>query len=500
VNEAMRLLEAGGVVAPPVSSNGHGVGVELVRASSLTVTRPTYTWKPRWPNNGVTLLAGLEGLGKTVIAVDRMARLTRGQLEGDRYGRPGDVVYVGIEDDWESQALPRLIAAGADLDRVHFVRLKQGGIFSVEADLGTLTKALASLDEIAAIVVDPLDAHLGEVDSHRKSEVQRSIQHLAELSQLYRCGLLGIGHLNKNELSRDVLMRIIGSKGFTTSARSVLAVGDHPTNDGEWLLVLRKSNFVDRRTVPALRYRIEGREIDHPEDGGTIKTQGVAWLGEEADIDADSILMAPNLEERTERDEAAEWLTDLLADGRPCPYKEVERLASEAGIARATLHRARPLAKVVVERDANAQGRPSTWRLEGPVITRDNRDPLSSQPEAGFSSQSQTQHSETKDETPLSRENDAGFGLSSHVSELRSDETEPLDEASHDEAIAAATSLLGAEPAASQGRCQFCQQESVGLEDLGRLGKACEDCAEQWRPEMQKWAAWNASQFEEISP
>jgi hypothetical protein len=64
----------------------------------------------------------------------------------------------------------------------------------------------------------------------------------------------------------------------------------------------------------------------------------------------------------------------------------------------------------------------------------------------------------------------------------------------HDEAIAAATSLLSAEPVDSRGRCQFCQQASAGLEDLGKLGMACEDCAERWRPEMQRWAAWNAGE------
>jgi hypothetical protein len=60
-----------------------------------------------------------------------------------------------------------------------------------------------------------------------------------------------------------------------------------------------------------------------------------------------------------------------------------------------------------------------------------------------------------------------------------------------DEALAAVTSLLGAEPVNPLGRCQFCQQESVGLEDLGKLGMACEDCEEQWRPEMEQWSRWN---------
>lgn len=356
--------------SPAVANNGRSAvpSLDLVPASSVRVTRPSWLYAKRIPDNGVTLLAGLEGLGKTLISLWLAARITRGQLPGDREGRPGSVVYVGIEDDWASISVPRLIAAGADLDRVHFVNLAAGGVFSVENDLADLSVAVECLPDLAVVIIDPLDAHLGDgVDSHRKSEVQRTVQGLAGLAQAHRCAVLGIGHLNKNEISRDVLMRVIGSKGFTTSARSVLAVGKHPGNEGEALLVVRKSNFgaID---VPALRFRAEGCEIDHPDDGGRVATAIVAWLGEEH-VDADSILRTEDPEERSEREQAAAWLTDLLSDGTPCPYKEVERLASEAGISRATLHRARPLAEVVVERDDGAQGRPSTWRLSSPSHT-----------------------------------------------------------------------------------------------------------------------------------
>lgn len=383
-------------------------GVELARASALRMTRPTWTWDRRIPSNGVSLLAGLEGLGKTLIMLDVAARLTRGQLPGNRRGEPADAVYVGLEDDWSSIVLPRLVAAGADLERVHFVSLTKGGVFSVGADLPALREALSTLDALALVVVDPLDAHLGDdVDSHRKSEVQRAVTTLAELARDHECAVVGIGHLNKNELSRDVLMRIIGSKGFTTSARSVLAVGDHPDNDGEQLLVVRKSNYDDYRSVPALRYRVEACEVPH-DDGGTVETIRVAWLGEQDDIDANAILGTPNSEERTERDDAAEWLTDLLVGGEPCAYKEVERLAAEAGIARATLHRARKLAGVIVERDEGSQGRPSTWRIPD-----------------GLSSQSLTAPGETKDVPLLTRENAPPDRVSSHVSEREGQETKP---------------------------------------------------------------------------
>ncbi len=337
-------------------------GLRLVSASSLRMTRPRWVWRERIATGGVTLVAGLEGLGKTIVMGDAMASVTRGVLPGDVQGTAAPVVYVGHEDDWTSVLLPRLVAAGAVMDRVHFVELPDGNVFALDEHLDDLGTALESIDGVGLIVVDPLDAHLGQsVDSHRKSEVQRSISRLAGLAQQHQCGCVGIGHINKNELSRDVLTRVIGSKGFTTGPRSVLAVGVHPDDVQERILVLAKANLVDRHRVPALRFRIEERQVPH-DDGGTISTAKVVWLGEESGVDPNVIVRMPNDEERTERDEAADWLRDVLDDG-PAKYQEIERMATAAGIARRTLHRARKLAGVVVERDESARGRPSTWRL-----------------------------------------------------------------------------------------------------------------------------------------
>lgn len=84
----------------------------------------------------------------------------------------------------------------------------------------------------------------------------------------------------------------------------------------------------------------------------------------------------------------------------------MEQLASEAGIARATLHRARKLAGIVVEQDktARGRGRHSAWRLPN-------------------SSQSLTATGETNSEPALTSENASPEANSSHVSVLETKET-----------------------------------------------------------------------------
>jgi hypothetical protein len=310
-------------------------------------------------------------MGKTAILGHLTARITRGQLAGDFYGSPRDVVYVGDEDDKASVLIPRLVAVGADLDRVHFMDLPAGVPFAIGADVDKLDALLAGLG-VALVVIDPLDSHLGSsVDAHRKAEVQSAIGTLAVVAQKHRCGIAGLAHLNKGD-ARDLLSRVVGSVGFTTSVRSVIGVGEHPSDERDRVAVLGKANMTDKSSVPALRFRVETIEVDHP-DGGTVNTASVVIVGEEDGVDPHSIVSGLGSEERAERDRATEWLREILSDG-PMLLRDIERLAREENIARATLHRAKGPAGVHSERDDSARGRPASWSLSSHgVSSHDHR-------------------------------------------------------------------------------------------------------------------------------
>jgi hypothetical protein len=92
--------------------------VVLTCAADFKPQRVLWLWDKRLPRGMLALLAGREGLGKSSIALERGARITRGQLEGDLHGVPKSVIVVATEDSWEHTIVPRLMAAGADLKRV----------------------------------------------------------------------------------------------------------------------------------------------------------------------------------------------------------------------------------------------------------------------------------------------------------------------------------------------------------------------------------------------
>ncbi|MEM9611662.1 MAG: AAA family ATPase [Actinomycetota bacterium] len=333
----------------------------LTKAAAVDAARPHWVWDQRIPVGGVTLMAGREGHGKTLLVCWLAARLTRGQLPGEFRGIASDVVYVGLEDDRSTIIKPRLIAAGADVDRFHFVDLHHE-TFALDTHLDDLTAALANLN-VGLIVIDPLDAHLGGVDSHKKGEVQAAIGKLSDLVQDLRCGALGLAHFNKNTGLNDLLTRVSGSSGFSTAVRSVLAIGPHPENENDRLCLLAKANNTSKTDVKAVRYRIESQTVDDPANPDEpIPTAGVAIIGEEDGHQPDQLLAPADPEQRTMIADALDWLYNVLAGG-PQPRVDVERLAREHGITNKTLRTARDRLRVVAERNPNVQGRPSTWSL-----------------------------------------------------------------------------------------------------------------------------------------
>ncbi len=324
------LLHGEDEAAPPY--------LTLTPASSIRIDRPRWVWDRRIPVGGTTLMPGREGLGKTLLACHLGARLTRGQLAGEWWGRPAHVVYIGHEDDRATVLVPRLVAAGADLDRFLFVDIPAGGTFRADVDLAALHTA-ATGRGVALIIVDPLDSHLGAIDSHKKAEVQSTVARLADLAQALRCGALGLAHFNKAAIT-DLLARVVGSVGFTTGPRSVLAVGEHPDDPNERVCVCAKANMTDRSTVPALRFRTESTAVPHPDGGEHIDTGGIVIVGEEHGLDPNSLL-AGDSEERNERQSATAFLLDTLDEVGTLSSEVEDRALHGHDISKRTLVRAR---------------------------------------------------------------------------------------------------------------------------------------------------------------
>ena len=95
--------------------------VRLTRASTIVMRPVKWLWTNLLALGVFALLGGREGIGKSICAYTLAADLTRGRVPGACFGIPRDVIVAATEDSREHTIVPRLVAAGADLDRVHLV-------------------------------------------------------------------------------------------------------------------------------------------------------------------------------------------------------------------------------------------------------------------------------------------------------------------------------------------------------------------------------------------
>src|SRR6476469_8713390 len=97
-------------------------GVVLTNGADLTPQPVSWLWRYWLALGKLHILAGAPGQGKTTIAIDMAATVTSGGRwpDGSRCDAGHVLIWSG-EDDPADTLLPRLIAAGADKSRIHFV-------------------------------------------------------------------------------------------------------------------------------------------------------------------------------------------------------------------------------------------------------------------------------------------------------------------------------------------------------------------------------------------
>jgi hypothetical protein len=198
----------------------------------------------------------------------------------------------------------------------------------------------------------------GKVDAHRDQDVRAVLSGLAAMAERRGCCVLLLRHLNK-AAGGSALYRGGGSIGIIGAARVGLLAAVDPEDQNRRVLAGLKSNLA---AMPeALGYQL----VDSPEHG----CARVEWLGA-TEHTAAALLAGPrDDDERTERDEAAEWLRAYLIDnGGEASRRDLVKAARAEGHSERTLQRALRGAHVTTAR----VGFPSStvWRLtDAPVMS-----------------------------------------------------------------------------------------------------------------------------------
>jgi putative DNA primase/helicase len=266
------------------------------------------------------------------------------------------------EDDWEDTLLPRLIACGADLTRIHRINavVDDSGAklpFDPARDIPALIRAASDILDIAMVIIDPVvSAVVG--DGHKNAEVRRSLQPLSGMAEQLGIVVLGITHFTKNTSGKDPIERVTGSLAFGAAARLVM-VTVVPKDQGEKRFLIRgKSNIGP--SGGGYAYELVRKELPEYD---IAEAQWISW-GVKIDGTAREMLdEAEGVEQRVKRDQlglAKAWLRDMLANG-PVAQKDIQSQAREDGIGWRTVRRAKDALGVMALKDAGAGGAPWRW-------------------------------------------------------------------------------------------------------------------------------------------
>jgi hypothetical protein len=325
------------------------------RLADVEPEEVSWLWEPYLPCGKITLLEGDPGVGKSWLALALAAIVSRGWPfpgpdgipPGEQVREPGNVLYLSAEDGLADTIRVRLDSAGADAARVYVLtgwtaQTESGdrldGYVTLQ-DIPLLEEALARICP-TLLVVDPVQGFLGGIDAWRAEQVRPILARIGELAARYGCAVLLIRHLSKSPKDRAIY-RGLGSIDFSAAARSVLAV---VRKDDERGIVHVKSSLAP-----------EGPSIGFDIRDGLFVWTGLSKLTK-ADVNAPE---APP-EDRTQAEECADFLRDLLADG-PRPAQEVIRLAARAGYRGGTLDRGKALAGVKAQSKRGPGGRLEGW-------------------------------------------------------------------------------------------------------------------------------------------
>lgn len=341
----------------------------IIKLADVRPERVRWLWPGRLPIGKLVVIDGDPSTGKSTLTADLAARCSVGSEwpDGAPNERPRGVLLLSAEDGMADTIVPRLISAGADLERVHAltevaVTADDGAVVmappSIPRDVPRLAQIVTKHD-IGLLVVDVLMAYLGgRTDSNKDQDVRSALHPLAAMAEATGCCVVLVRHLNKAGGS-NALYRGGGSIGIVGAARAAYVVGRDPDDNDRRILAVSKLNI--GREPESLAYRLVSDEAT-----GSAR---VEWEREPVPLTANDLIQpALNDEEKAERNEVASWLVGFLSErGGTATPAEIKKAAAVEGFDWRRVQRARARLGIESTRGGFARSGQSAayWSLAG---------------------------------------------------------------------------------------------------------------------------------------
>jgi AAA domain-containing protein len=305
-------------VAPKVDSER----VDTVKAKKIT-----WLMEGRIPAGMVTLVAGRPGQGKSLFSAWLAAEVSK----------KGTVIFSNEEDLRAEVSRPRLEAAGAKLERIHFwkpdVETKEG--------LAQLEQFIKAMD-VKLMVLDPIAAHV-RASIYNDQEIRRVLSPLGKVLERTGCSCVIVAHTTKRIAKSGHPLEAIGGSGggLAGAARVIYVFGLNPDDPDERVLASVKANVLK---PVSMAFEVDEHEVKVGGTGNSTVPK-LVLVNDDCKVSARKVLSDAGGEasqahgNAVKRAVAAEWLTSYLMFGAR-PANDVREDGARSGFSWGTIRRA----------------------------------------------------------------------------------------------------------------------------------------------------------------
>ena len=326
--------------------------MKIVRATSITPEVLNWLWTNRIPFGKLTLFAGHPGIGKGMVTMYLAAMASKGTGWTDcpNTNPPMESIIFSSEDAASDTLVPRLQAAGADLDKVYIVETVTTDAgdraFSIDKDLPALRRLLEQNPDVKLVIIDPIMNHLGQLKGNSEQELRAGLTPLGRLAQQFGVAMVLVTHFNKN-LVADSIQRVGGAMGMVGAVRIAWTFAEDKEDGSRKMLPLKANIAPD---TGGLVYKIVSENV---EINGQIVSVGKIQWGEATHANVDSALKNDSKNSIAKIDETVSWLMEHLADGNPRLVADIRMSADSMGYKKTVLENAADKIGVIKSTDAD---------------------------------------------------------------------------------------------------------------------------------------------------
>ena len=292
---------------------------DYIKYADVETKEIEWLWFPYLPKGMVSIVQGDPKSGKTFMLIDIISRITRGDympLSVEKF-EMGNVVLLNSDDPIEYSLKKRLELQNADTEKVFAIDENTKKLYF--KDLSRLEKLIEEQKPVL-IVIDPIQAYMGDGDSNSMVQVRNALAPLKRIAEQYNVSIVLVQHLKKGNETKAIY-KGAGSIDFVGFARSMLMVIKDIEND-ERLFLHSTSNVA--KEGHCLSYR--------------ITNDGLVWLEDKGEVNVNEVA---NQDSNTKFENAKNFILGCIASKGNISATELQQLCNIGGFSERTFNGAR---------------------------------------------------------------------------------------------------------------------------------------------------------------